>query len=114
MNDTQETRGASTVAPLSERIDAARAALDRHVREMVAWHFDPATGSPFWLEYAANLDFDPRKEIGGFDEEFGTWEEDPATGSAAVETMRTRRSSRTANAAAVPCGSARGSTKPSL
>jgi hypothetical protein len=34
----------------------------------VAWHFDPATGSPFWLDYARRLDFDPRREIGGYDD----------------------------------------------
>jgi hypothetical protein len=33
---------------------------------MVAWHFDPKTGSPFWLEFAKNLDFDPREEIQGY------------------------------------------------
>jgi hypothetical protein len=38
-------------------------ALDAHVRETVAWHFDPATGSPFWLDFASKLDWDPRKEI---------------------------------------------------
>ena len=29
-------------------------ALDAHVRETVAWHFDPATGSPFWLDFASD------------------------------------------------------------
>ncbi|MEX2273605.1 MAG: hypothetical protein WD690_19220 [Vicinamibacterales bacterium] len=38
-------------------------ALDAHVRETVAWHFDPETGSPFWLDFASRLDWDPRKEI---------------------------------------------------
>ena len=33
---------------------------------MVAWHFDPATGCPFWLDFAQGLDWDPRKEIRGF------------------------------------------------
>ena len=33
-------------------VAAARAALDAWVREVVAWHFDPATGCPFWLDYA--------------------------------------------------------------
>jgi phenylacetate-coenzyme A ligase PaaK-like adenylate-forming protein len=37
--------------------------LDAHVREIVKWHFDPATGTPFWLDFAAKLDWDPRKEI---------------------------------------------------
>ncbi len=53
---------------LATRAAAARARLDEHVREMVQWHFDPATGSPFWLEYASRLDFDPRREIGGYDD----------------------------------------------
>lgn len=41
----------------------ARQVLDAWVREVVAWHFDPATGCPFWLEYAKTLDWDPRQEI---------------------------------------------------
>ena len=36
------------------------------MRETVAWHFDPKTGCPFWLEYATKLDWDPRKEIQTF------------------------------------------------
>jgi hypothetical protein len=44
------------------------AALDAHVRETVAWHFDPATGCPFWLEFAERLDFDPREEIHSYDD----------------------------------------------
>ncbi len=48
---------------LSDKVVAAQRRLDRHVREMVQWHFDPATGCPFWLEYAESLDFDPRREI---------------------------------------------------
>jgi hypothetical protein len=42
---------------------AARAALDAWTREMVEWHFSPETGCPFWLERAATLGWDPRKEI---------------------------------------------------
>ena len=30
----------------------ARTALDAWVREVIAWHFDPATGCPYWLEFA--------------------------------------------------------------
>ena len=51
---------------MSSAAETARAALDAHVREIVNWHFDPATGSPFWLDYANKLGWDPRKEIGGF------------------------------------------------
>jgi hypothetical protein len=38
-------------------------ALDAWVREVVAWHFDSETGTPFWLDYAKTIDWDPRKEI---------------------------------------------------
>jgi acyl-CoA synthetase (AMP-forming)/AMP-acid ligase II len=47
---------------------AARARLDAHVREMVAWHFNPDTGCPFWLEHASRLSFDPREKIHGYDD----------------------------------------------
>ncbi|HVT58456.1 MAG TPA: hypothetical protein VHR45_08645 [Thermoanaerobaculia bacterium] len=53
---------------LAAAVRAARERLDEHVREVVRWHFDPATGSPFWLDYARRLDFDPRREIGGYDD----------------------------------------------
>jgi len=55
-------------SPLAERIAAASDRLDAHVREIVGWHFDPATGCPFWLDFASRLDFDPRAEIGGYDD----------------------------------------------
>ncbi|MBL0158569.1 MAG: hypothetical protein IPP47_15910 [Bryobacterales bacterium] len=42
---------------------AARENLDAWTREIVAWHFSPETGAPFWLDYAAKLGWDPRKEI---------------------------------------------------
>ena len=44
----------------------AREKLDAWTREIVAWHFDPATGAPFWLDFAGKLDWDPRKEIQSF------------------------------------------------
>jgi phenylacetate-coenzyme A ligase PaaK-like adenylate-forming protein len=60
------------------RSEAAREALDACVREVVAWHFDPATGSPFWLDYAQKLDWDPRREIHGFADlnRFSSFEDD--------------------------------------
>jgi acyl-CoA synthetase (AMP-forming)/AMP-acid ligase II len=42
-----------------------RPAADELVRAAMAWHFDPETGSPFWLSCAAELDFEPRTEIRG-------------------------------------------------
>jgi acyl-CoA synthetase (AMP-forming)/AMP-acid ligase II len=37
--------------------------LDAHVRRIIRWHFDPATGSPYWLRRAATLEFDPVRAI---------------------------------------------------
>ena len=30
-------------------IQKAQDQLDAHVREIIEWHFNPATGCPFWL-----------------------------------------------------------------
>ncbi|REJ86251.1 MAG: hypothetical protein DWQ36_09855 [Acidobacteria bacterium] len=61
-----DSAGPQPSPELRQRIDAASAALDAHVREIVRWHFDPDTGTPFWLDYAKDLDFDPRVEIETF------------------------------------------------
>ena len=53
-----ETSGAPPAA-----IATARERLDAHVREIVKWHFDPATGCPFWLERAKGFDFNPRTDV---------------------------------------------------
>jgi len=54
-----------TVSP--EALAQARAQLDAHVREIIAWHFSPETGCPFWLEWARK-NWDPRREVQGFDD----------------------------------------------
>ncbi len=59
--------GGSDVA-IRGRAAEARARLDAHVRETVHWHFSPQTGSPFWLEHARGLSFDPREKIQGYDD----------------------------------------------
>jgi phenylacetate-coenzyme A ligase PaaK-like adenylate-forming protein len=57
----------STVSStLETRQAAAREKLDAWVREVVAWHFSPETGSRFWLEWAKQAGFDPRKEVQGY------------------------------------------------
>ena len=45
----------------------AKQILDEHVRDIVRWHFDPETGTPFWLDFAQKLDFDPRTDIQRFE-----------------------------------------------
>ena len=51
---------------LQARLASSRETLDAWVREMVAWHFSPETGCPFWLDYAKGLGWDPRREIRGY------------------------------------------------
>ncbi len=53
---------------VKKSVIAAKRRLDAHVREIVQWHFNPKTGAPFWLEHASKLDFDPRKEIHGYED----------------------------------------------
>ena len=38
------------------------------IRAAMAWHFDPETGSRFWVERARSLDFDPRADVACFDD----------------------------------------------
>jgi len=53
---------------LQTQIQTVKENLDAWVREVVAWHFDPATGCPFWLNYAEKLGWDPGKEIHNYAE----------------------------------------------
>jgi phenylacetate-coenzyme A ligase PaaK-like adenylate-forming protein len=55
-------------AELSIKGQTAKARLDAQVREIVEWHFNPETGCPFWLDFAARLDWDPRREIACFED----------------------------------------------
>ncbi len=73
---SQEVRRQTDPAS-KEKVQAARERLDAWTREVVEWHFDPRTGSPFWLERARGLGFDPRREVRGFDDlgRFGPFED---------------------------------------
>lgn len=69
---------ATIPASLQPKVKQARERLDAHVREIVAWHFDPDKGTPFWLEKAKSFNFDPRKDVKGFDnlKKFGLFEDE--------------------------------------
>lgn len=64
----QQEQTTASSADLAVRVAEARERLDDWVRTVVAWHFDPQTGTPFWLDYARQLGWDPRREIHGFDD----------------------------------------------
>lgn len=53
---------------VSNQVRQAKDLLDAHVRETVQWHFNPETGCPFWLDFAAKLGWDPRAEIHSFED----------------------------------------------
>lgn len=65
-------------ATLTMTRETARQALDGWTRDVIAWHFDPATGCPFWLEWAANAGWDPRKEVTSYHDldRFGFFEDE--------------------------------------
>ena len=41
-----------------DAVKQARETRDQHLRDMLQWHFDPATGCPFWLEWLDSVDWD--------------------------------------------------------
>lgn len=53
----------TATAEMQTKIKTAKEKLDAHVREIVEWHFNPATGCEYWLEKAKGFDFDPRKDV---------------------------------------------------
>ncbi|GIT38203.1 MAG: hypothetical protein Ct9H300mP7_1240 [Verrucomicrobiota bacterium] len=50
------------MAELDQRIQEAKEQLDAHAVEIVKWHFSPETGSPFWLDWAKDANWDPAGE----------------------------------------------------
>ena len=73
----------SSVTPASVEVSEkaradASARLDAWVRELMAWHFDPATGCPFWLDFAAKAGWDPRKEVHSYADlaKFGNFQDE--------------------------------------
>ena len=59
-------------------IRQSREKLDAWTCEVVQWHFDPATGCPFWLDFAKTLNWDPRTEIQTYDDldRFGNFQDE--------------------------------------
>lgn len=59
-------------------IKDAKTKLDAQVREVVQWHFNPDTGTPFWLDKAKEYKFNPLKNVNTFEDLrlFGTFEDD--------------------------------------
>jgi phenylacetate-coenzyme A ligase PaaK-like adenylate-forming protein len=53
---------------LEAKVRSARDRLDAHTCEIVAWHFSEASGTPFWLERAKSLKFNPLKEVRSYDD----------------------------------------------
>jgi phenylacetate-coenzyme A ligase PaaK-like adenylate-forming protein len=50
----------------STSIKAAQEKLAAHVREIVQWHFSPDTGTPFWLDWAKKIGWNPATEVKSF------------------------------------------------
>ncbi len=67
---------------LDELVKQNQEALDAHTRESVQWHFNPETGSPYWLEKAKDFDFDPLTDVNCFEDlnKFPLFEDDELRG----------------------------------
>ena len=63
---------------LQQLVDKAKTELDQHTVETVRWHFDEATGCPFWLNRKSELNFDPLTEVKCFEDlkKFPLFEDD--------------------------------------
>ncbi|MGH9847350.1 MAG: hypothetical protein ACREEM_52320 [Blastocatellia bacterium] len=73
---------ATASADMQAGMKAAKEQLDAHTREIVEWHFNPETGTPYWLEFARTLDWDPRQDIKGYDDldRFGFFQDEALRG----------------------------------
>jgi phenylacetate-coenzyme A ligase PaaK-like adenylate-forming protein len=78
MTTARTTNNGDLAAP----VQAARDQLDAHVREIIEWHFNPDTGCKFWLDFAEKADFDPRRDVNGFDDlsKFGLFDDESMRG----------------------------------
>lgn len=61
--ETTQSNGA-----LDQAVDRAKQQLDERLREIVKWHFSEETGTPFWLDFAKQADFNPLSDVNGFDD----------------------------------------------
>ena len=61
-----------------EHVQGALKRRDAWLQEIIHWHFDPATGSPFWLEFARKAGWDPRQRVKTFAdlEQFGEFQDE--------------------------------------
>src|SRR5437867_4011179 len=66
MPSTQIASQKAAPDSIESKARRAQEQLDAHVRAMVEWHFNPATGCPFWLGKAGEWGIDPRKEVHSF------------------------------------------------
>lgn len=60
------------------QLEQARATLDACVRELMQWHFSAETGCPFWLQWAEQAGWDPRKDIHTYNDldKFGEFQDE--------------------------------------
>ncbi len=53
---------------MQRQVQEAAEQRDAHIRDIIEWHFNPETGSPFWLSQVPRLGFDPRSQIKNLDD----------------------------------------------
>lgn len=59
----------TSVSPeVADQATGAKDRLNEHTLKIVHWHFSEETGSPFWLQKKAELNFDPLTDVKSFDD----------------------------------------------
>lgn len=59
----------TSVSPeVADQATGAKDRLNEHTLKTVHWHFSEETGSPFWLQKKAELNFDPLTDVKSFDD----------------------------------------------
>lgn len=61
-----------------EHVQTALKSRDEWLQEVVAWHFDRSTGSPFWLDFVKKAGWDPRSTVKRFADlkQFGEFQDE--------------------------------------
>jgi phenylacetate-coenzyme A ligase PaaK-like adenylate-forming protein len=57
-----------TAVASNEAVEQAKSQLNDHLLEIIDWHFAPETGTPYWINWAQEQGWDPRKEIQSWDD----------------------------------------------
>ena len=59
---------AATAPADAAAVETARTSRNEHLRQIIAWHFDEATGTPFWIDWARKEGIDVQARVQCFED----------------------------------------------